>query len=187
MMPYFTPTSSCGVHMATRRSSLFQIRRWNCLTLFKENAVSRRRPRRKVSRVARKKLKRRKRIDRQLRLRERMRNWTDDADEATGPISCMSCLFSLSQPHTFHFAALATTAPLSLLSTIHNDRSTQSFKRWTRGFFLTCMLCVRGLVIHVSRPVPVLLHLGWGANDAVIGDLTKLAVQLCSDELRWWT
>ena len=56
MMPYFTPTSSCGVHMATRRSPLFQIRRWNCLTLFKENAVSRRRPRRKVSRVARKKV-----------------------------------------------------------------------------------------------------------------------------------
>ena len=46
------------------------------------------------------------------------------------------------------------------------------------------MLCVRGLVIHVSLPVPVLLHLGGGANDDVTGDLTKLAVQQCSDELR---
>ena len=45
-----------------------------------------------------------------------MRYWTDDPEEAAGPIVCMSCLFPLSQPHTCHFTALAIVAPLILLS-----------------------------------------------------------------------
>ena len=70
----------------------------------------------KERRRKKKEFERRKRIARQWKLRERLRYWTDDPEEAAGPIVCMSCLFPLSQPHTFHFTALAITAPLILLS-----------------------------------------------------------------------